>query len=52
MVDKQSAPCRYPWISVVPWAMEPNMTLRWEIDLSPGTWIWPFKPLILENFMM
>ena len=29
------------WISVVPFAMDPNMTLRWEMDLSPGTVISP-----------
>ena len=37
MVERQSAPSKKLWISVVPFAMEPNMTLRWEMDLSPGT---------------
>ena len=26
-----------------PWAIAPSMMLRWEIDLSPGTVISPFK---------
>ncbi len=34
------------WISVVPFAMEPNMTLRWEMDLSPGTVISPGYELL------
>ena len=33
-------------ITVVPSAMEPNMMLRWEMDLSPGTVISPFKCLL------
>ena len=36
MVARQSAPCRKLVISVVPLAMEPNITARCEMDLSPG----------------
>ena len=43
MVDRQSAPWRKLCISVSPCAMEPNMTARWEMDLSPGTLISPLK---------
>ena len=43
MVARQSAPVRKLVISVVPWAIAPSMMLRWEIDLSPGTVISPFK---------
>ena len=37
MVDRQSAPSRKWVIFVDPLAREPNMTARWEMDLSPGT---------------
>ena len=43
IVDRQSAPCKNPVISVVPFAREPNITARWEMDLSPGTVISPFN---------
>jgi hypothetical protein len=36
-VERQSAPGKKPVISVFPSAIEPNMTARWEMDLSPGT---------------
>ena len=44
MVERQSAPWRNPSISVRPLAMAPNMTLRWEMDLSPGTVTSPRRP--------
>ena len=44
MVERQSAPWRKPRISVNPLAMEPNMTARCEMDLSPGTASSPFNP--------
>ena len=43
MVDRQSAPFKKCVISVVPRAMEPSMTARWEMDLSPGTSISPLN---------
>ena len=51
MVERQSAPSRKPWISVVPLAMEPSMTLRWEMDLSPGTVTEPRMLFAGESFM-
>ena len=52
MVARQSAPVRKCCTSVVPSAIEPNITQRWETDLSPGTVIFPFNPLILHNSMI
>ena len=43
MVERQSAPVKKLVISVVPWAMEPSITARWEMDLSPGTVSSPLK---------
>ena len=51
MVDKQSAPCRKPVILVMPFAREPNMTLRWEMDLSPGMVTSPRRPFDFVNFI-
>ena len=52
MVDRQSAPWSTLCTSVVPLAMEPNMMLRWEMDLSPGTVTSPFKPVMFVNSIM
>ena len=41
MVERQSAPFKKLVISVVPFARAPNMTERWEMDLSPGILISP-----------
>ena len=49
IVARQSAPFRKLWISVVPFAIDPNMMHRWEIDLSPGTETVPFNPWIPAN---
>ncbi len=35
-MERQSAPSKKPVSSVVPSAMAPNMTPRWDMDLSPG----------------
>ena len=51
MVERQSAPLRKWVISVVPWAREPNMTLRWEMDLSPGMVKLPLREETGENFI-
>ncbi len=48
IVERQSAPLRKPVISVVPLAMEPNMMLRWEMDLSPGMTISPLRGARLQ----
>ena len=45
IVDRQSAPCRKFVISVVPLASAPNITERWEMDLSPGMITLPFNPV-------
>lgn len=34
---------------VVPFAIEPNIMQRWEMDLSPGIVTFPFNPVILHN---
>lgn len=44
MVERQSAPFKNPVISVVPLEMAPSITLRWEMDLSPGIVISPRSP--------
>ena len=49
MVERQSAPSRKWMMRVVPLAREPNMTARWEMDLSPGTVISPWR---LVNFFI
>ena len=51
MVERQSAPCRNLVISVIPRAMDPNMTLLWDMDLSPGMVTVPFNGPDLENFI-
>ena len=51
IVERQSAPCRKPWISVSPSARAPNMTLRWEMDLSPGTVSSPRREDVWVNFI-
>ena len=43
IVERQSAPSRKCVISVVPCDSEPNITARWEMDLSPGTDIVPWR---------
>ena len=51
MVERQSAPRRKFRTAVVPSAREPNMTARWEMDLSPGTESSPRMLFTLANFM-
>ena len=51
MVERQSAPLRKLVTRVVPSARAPNMTLRWEMLLSPGTVMVPFNAFALVNFM-
>ena len=46
IVERQSAPCKKFVTSVVPCAIAPNITLRWEIDLSPGTVTSPRSALL------
>ena len=46
IVLKQSAPGKKPLIVVFPSAIEPNITARCEMDLSPGIVILPFNPLL------
>ena len=52
MVERQSAPFRKLEISVVPRARAPNMMLRWEMDLSPGTFRRPLRGDADENFIV
>ena len=49
IVARQSAPSKKLCIYVVPLAIDPNITHRCETDLSPGTEIFPFNPVILHN---
>ena len=49
--DRQSAPCRNPSTSVLPFAIEPSIILLWEMDLSPGTVTSPESPWTLDNFI-
>ena len=43
MVERQSSPVRNPLTFVSPSAMEPSITLLWDMDLSPGTVIVPLR---------
>ena len=53
MVERQSAPFKKWEISVVPLAMEPSITARWEIDLSPGICTSPFNaPIALISLTL
>ncbi len=51
MVERQSAPLRKFSMQVVPEAREPNITARWEMDLSPGTANSPLSAAARLNFM-
>ncbi len=52
IVERQSAPSRKLVISETPSAKEANITLRWEMDLSPGTVIVPFNFLPVCKFIV
>ena len=43
MVERQSAPSRKWRTEVTPFARAPNIMLLWEMDLSPGMVISPFR---------
>ena len=43
MVERQSAPFKKFVIEVVPLASAPSIMPLWEMDLSPGTVISPFR---------
>ena len=51
MVERQSAPLKKPVTSVVPSASEPNITVRWEMDLSPGMVTSPCNFCARVNFI-
>ena len=52
MVERQSAPLKKFVTEVVPWEMAPNMTARWEMDLSPGMVSSPFSGRDFVNFII
>ena len=52
MVERQSAPCKKFVTSVVPFASEPNITARWEMDLSPGMVTSPLSAFTFLKIML